>query len=167
MTKETLLIVGSDHKETIGDQIRKIADQLRDERDLQVKLTSRILGAAAQIAENHDRLIDEVVDMVEEDLEQKNNGCPRNTYTVENLKQRFKTLAAAKSFWGLKSRGWDDLVEKINESSIHKQIIAEQDRTSIPERLDIIEQEIKALRGDVGQILALLQQLMTVSQPHA
>lgn len=162
MTQETLLIVGSDRQETIGDKIRKIVGQLREETDLQVKLTSRILGAAAQIAENHDRLIDEVVDMVEEDLEQKNDVEPINTYTTESLKQRFKTLEAAKSFFGLKSKSWAALVKKLNESSTQKQIPSEQDRTSIPERLDIIEQEIKALRGDVGQIIALLQQLMTV-----
>jgi nitrogenase molybdenum-iron protein alpha/beta subunit len=161
MTQETLLIVGSDPKETLGDKIRKIVGQLREETDLQVKLTSRILGAAAQIAENHDRLIDEVVDMVEEDLEQKNNVEPLNTYTVENLKQRFKTLEAAKSFFGLKSRSWAALVKEINDSSIQNQLPAEQVRTSIPERLDIIEKEIKALRGDVGQILVLLQQLIT------
>ena len=160
MTQETLLIVGSDRKETLGDKIRKIVSQLREETDLQVKLTSRILGAAAQIAENHDRLIDEVVDMVEEDLEQKNDVNPLNTYTVENLKQRFKTLKAAKSFFELKSSSWDDLVKKINNSSIQNQGFAKQVKASIPERLDIIEQEIKALRGDVGQILVLLQQLM-------
>ncbi len=162
MTQEISAVILPQPPATLGDQIRKIADQLRDERDIQVKLTSRILGAAAQIAENHDRLIDEVVDMVEEDLEQKNNVDLLNTYTTENLKQRFKTLEAAKSFFGLKSKSWATLVKKINESAIQKQIPAEQDRTSIPERLDIIEQEIKALRGDVGQILALLQQLMTV-----
>lgn len=158
MTQETLLIVGSDRQETLGDKIRKIADQLRGERDLQVKLTSRILGAAAQIAENHDRLIDEVVDMVEEDLEQKNDVDPLNTYTVENLKQRFKTLKAAKSFFELKSGSWDDLVKKINASSNQNQVPAKQVKASIPERLDIIEKEIKAIRGDVGQILVLLQQ---------
>jgi Na+-transporting NADH:ubiquinone oxidoreductase subunit NqrA len=162
MTQETLLIVGSDRKETLGDKIRKIVGQLREETDIQVKLTSRILGAAAQIAENHDRLIDEVVDMVEEDLEQKNDGYPPNTYTVENLKQRFKTLEAAKSFFGLKSRSWAALVKEINDSSIQNQLPAEQVRTSIPERLDIIEKDIKAIHRDVGQILVLLQQLITV-----
>jgi nitrogenase molybdenum-iron protein alpha/beta subunit len=162
MTQETLLIVGSDPKETLGDKIRKIVGQLREETDIQVKLTSRILGAAAQIAENHDRLIDEVVDMVEEDLEQKNDVEPLNTYTVENLKQRFKTLGAAKSFFGLKSRSWAALVKEINDSSIQNQIPAEQVRTSIPERLDIIENDIKAIHRDVGQILVLLQQLITV-----
>ncbi len=162
MTQEISTIILPQPPATLGDQIRKIADQLRDERDLQVKLTSRILGAAAQIAENHDRLIDEVVEMVEEDLEQKNGVEPLNTYTKENLQQRFKTLEAAKSFFGLKSKSWAALIQKINESPIQKQIPVEQDKTSIPERLDIIEQEIKALRGDVGQILALLQQLMTV-----
>lgn len=162
MTQEISTIILSQREETLGDQIRKIADQLRDERDLQVKLTSRILGAAAQIAENHDRLIDQVVEMVEEDLEQKNDVEPLNTYTVENLKQRFKTLEAAKSFFGLKSKSWAALVKKVNESSIQNQLPAEQVTTPIPERLDIIEDEIKAMRKDVGHILALLQQLLTV-----
>ena len=162
MTQEILSTIHPQQQETLGDQIRKIADQLREERDIQVKLTSRILGAAAQIAENHDRLIDEVVDMVEEDLEQKNAMDSLKTYTVANLKQQFKTLAAAKSFFGLKSRSWDDLVEKINKSSSQNQISSEQARTAIPERLDIIEGEIKALRGDVGQILILLQQFMAI-----
>jgi hypothetical protein len=55
---------------TAGDRIRVIADQLKQETSLQIKATSRILGAAAQISENHDRLIDEVVELMEEDLEQ-------------------------------------------------------------------------------------------------
>jgi hypothetical protein len=51
-------------KLSLGDRIRGIANQLRQENDVQIKATSRILGAAAQIAQNHDHLIDEVVEMV-------------------------------------------------------------------------------------------------------
>ncbi|MCU0552665.1 MAG: hypothetical protein MUC48_25325 [Leptolyngbya sp. Prado105] len=62
------------HQATAGDRIRKIADQLKQETSLQIKATSRILAAAAQISENHDRLIEEVVEMVEEDLDQESQA---------------------------------------------------------------------------------------------
>jgi hypothetical protein len=58
----------SQEKTTVGEQIRQIADRLKQETSVQVHATAQILGAAAQISVNHDRLIDEVVEMVEEDL---------------------------------------------------------------------------------------------------
>lgn len=68
-SESEIILANSQPSPTFGDQARQIADRLRKETNLQVKLTAQILGAAAQIAENHDRLIDEVVDMVEEDLD--------------------------------------------------------------------------------------------------
>ena len=86
----------------LGDRIRGIADQLKQETHVQIKATSRILGAAAQISENHDRLIHEVSDMVQEDLDQVSalmpvELIPVELVEVEQLKQRFKTLAQAKT----------------------------------------------------------------------
>jgi hypothetical protein len=52
----------------LGDRIRAIANDLRDENDEQKKIAARILGAAAQMAQNYDNLVGEVVDMVGEDL---------------------------------------------------------------------------------------------------
>jgi hypothetical protein len=160
MSQESVPIIRTQRTETLGEQVRKIADQLKEERDLQIKVTSRILGAAAQIAENHDRLIGEVVDMVEEDLEQKNDAYPINIYTVETLKQQFKTLGEAKSHFGLKASSWAALVNKLNNSSVQNPTPTEHFRTSIPERLDTIGNEIKILRAQTSQILVLLQRLI-------
>lgn len=54
----------------LGNKIRAEVARLRAEREVQARAMARILGAAAQIADNHDRLIDEVVAVAEADLEQ-------------------------------------------------------------------------------------------------
>lgn len=150
--------------ETLGEQVRKVADRLRQETDLQIKVTSRILGAAAQIAQNHDRLIDEVVDMVEEDLEKKNlenqAHLPEatNTYTVDRLKKEYKTLREATAHFGIKAKSWDALVEKISISLPQKVVPTSNFETLVIERLNTIENEIGILRTEIGQVLLLLQQ---------
>jgi hypothetical protein len=158
MNSTTLNIEGSDRKETLGEQVRKVADRLRQETNLQIKATSRILGAAAQIAENHDRLIHEVVDIVEEDLGQHPQLPEINTYTVDILKQKFKTLSEAKTHFGVKANSWDALVKKTNISPLQKEVSANNSGNSITDRLDTIENELKIVRTDVSQILFLLQQ---------
>jgi hypothetical protein len=55
-------------KERLGDKMIALANTIKAENDLQIKITSRILDSAAQIADNHDRLITEVVEMVNDDL---------------------------------------------------------------------------------------------------
>ncbi|MGM3306682.1 hypothetical protein ACSQ6I_12015 [Anabaena sp. WFMT] len=109
-------------KAKLGDQIRNIADRLKQETEVQIKATSRILGAAAQISENHERLINEVVDMVEEDLEQKNLLYERYIYTVHILKQQFKTLREAKAHFNIKVNTWELLANKLNELSFQNNI---------------------------------------------
>jgi Inorganic Pyrophosphatase len=52
----------------VGDRIRSIADNLKSEKQTQIKATSRIIGAAGEMASNYDRLVDEVVESIEEDL---------------------------------------------------------------------------------------------------
>jgi len=159
MSQEPVTVIPTERSETLGEQVRRIADQLQEESNLQIKVTSRILGAAAQIAENHDRLIYEVVDMVEEDLDQKKHVQPINTYTIEALKQQFKTLSQAKSHFGLKVSSWAALVSKLNNLFAQNVTSTESPSASISERLDLIQSEIKVLRNDVGQVLALLKQL--------
>lgn len=44
---------------------------LKTETEVQKKATARILGAAAQMSQNQEKLIDEVVDMVEDDLKKQ------------------------------------------------------------------------------------------------
>lgn len=138
---------------TAGDRIRRIADQLRQETSLQIKATSRILGAAAQIAENHDRLIDEVVEMVEEDLEQQTQRQAGETVTVEQLKGQFKKLEQAKAYFGVKAKTWAMLAEKLNHRTPSPSNATE---VPISLRLDEIEQELKVLRADLTQALDLL-----------
>jgi hypothetical protein len=55
----------------LANRIREIADRLSAETELQKKYTARILGAAAQIAQNQDSLITEVARLAESDLKDK------------------------------------------------------------------------------------------------
>lgn len=135
---------------TMGDRIRGLAAQLQQETNLQIKATSRILGAAAQIAQNHDRLIDEVVEMVEADLEPPQISEP---VTIEQLKQRFKTLNQAKTHFGIKVSSWAGLVNKLNEPVEPSSF--DQD-AAVSQRLEAIEHELKAVRTDLNQALNLL-----------
>ncbi|MBE9105398.1 hypothetical protein IQ229_10730 [Nostoc cf. edaphicum LEGE 07299] len=117
MSKKSLPAMQKQGKARLGDQIRSIADRLKQETDVQIKTTSRILGAAAQIAENHDRLINEVVDMVESDLNAEKQVSQKHTYNVDILKQEFKTLRDAKAYFNLKVSSWESLVNKLNAAS--------------------------------------------------
>jgi len=147
------------NKQKLGDRVRSIADSLNHETELQIKATSRILGAAAQIAENHDRLIDEVVDMVEEDIDKKTQSYQTTIYTTALLKQQFKTLREAKTHFGLKAGSWAELAEKLNIST-PTLLPSEQFQPSVSERLNNIEGELKIMRSEIGQILHLLKQLV-------
>ena len=160
MSQEPVPIMRAQRKETLGDQVRRIADQLKQETGLQIKATSRILGAAAQIAENHDQLIDEVVDMVEEDLDKKTQVYQTNIYTIDALKQQFGTLREAKAHFGLKSGSWAALVNKLNKPPIQKLVPTDDSGSSVPERLEAIERELKIIRTETSQILSLLKQLL-------
>jgi hypothetical protein len=144
-------------KKTLGDRIRGIADQLRQETDIQIKTTSRILGAAAQIAQNQDRLIDEVVEMVQEDLDRQEQMALPQMYTVEQLKEQFKTLKAAKAHFNLKAGSWDTLVEKLNQTSAPATQEPAPVSGSIEQRLVAVEQQITALGQDMQQVLELLR----------
>lgn len=123
MSKKSLPTTQKKGKARLGDQIRSIADRLKQETDVQIQATSRILGAAAQIAENHDRLINEVVDMVESDLNAEKHVSKKYTYTVDILKQQFQTLRDAKAHFNIKVSSWESLVNKLNAASCQTTII--------------------------------------------
>ncbi|PMB20045.1 hypothetical protein CEN45_17785 [Fischerella thermalis CCMEE 5198] len=120
MSKKSASTTGTQRKAKLGDQIRNIANRLKQETEVQIKATSRILGAAAQISENHERLINEVVDMVEEDLNQQTQMYQKDIYTVDILKQQFQTLREAKDHFQLKATSWESLANKLNDSSSQK-----------------------------------------------
>ncbi|MBN3886154.1 MAG: hypothetical protein V7K64_25250 [Nostoc sp.] len=130
MSKKLLPSTQKKGKARLGDQIRSIADRLKQETDVQIQATSRILGAAAQIAENHDRLINEVVDMVESDLNAEKQVSNKYTYTVDILKQQFKTLRDAKAHFNLKVTSWESLVNKLNAVSCQTSIIQNQPQSN-------------------------------------
>lgn len=146
----------------LGDRIRTLTSQLRQERDVQIKATARILGAAAQIAVNHDRLIDQVVEMVEADLEQQSQLPASERYTVASLKQQFQTLKAAKTHFNLKTSSWDNLVAKLNQpaAATPSPMPKATAPASVAQRLTAIEQELHLLRGDMNQVLHLLTVLI-------
>jgi hypothetical protein len=123
MSNKSLPTTQKKGKARLGDQIRTIADRLKQETDVQIKATSKILGAAAQIAENHDRLINEVVDMVESDLNAEKQVYQKHIYSVDILKQQFKTLRDAKAYFNLKVSSWESLVNKLNAAFSETTII--------------------------------------------
>lgn len=55
----------------LSTRIRASADTLQAETEKQIKATSRILGATAQIASNQDKLIEEMSSLAESDLDAK------------------------------------------------------------------------------------------------
>jgi hypothetical protein len=146
------------NKPNLGDRIRGIADQLKQETHVQIKATSRILGAAAQISENHDRLIDEVSDMVQDDLARAAELEEIDSITIEQLKQKFKNLAQAKQYFNLKASSWAALTDKLNERTAVPQIIPAQ--SSISSRLDSIEVELKELRANLSQVTNVLKVIL-------
>jgi ABC-type phosphate transport system auxiliary subunit len=160
MSQELTPALEPKRKGTLGEQVRKIADQLQQDTELQIKATSRILGAAAQISENHVQLIREVVDMVEEDLD--NQACVYQTinFTVDTLKQQFRTLNEAKYYFGLKANSWAALANKLNNLSTQDSMPIDYDKNSISKRFDVIEGEIRAMRSEISQILFLLKLLI-------
>ncbi|MBH8574063.1 hypothetical protein I8752_13750 [Nostocaceae cyanobacterium CENA369] len=123
MSKKSVSNIGTQGKAKLGAQIRDIADRLKQETEVQIQATSRILGAAAQISENHERLINEVVDMVEEDLNQQTQTYHKDIHTVDILKQQFKTLREAKDYFKLKATSWESLANKLNALSSQKLVL--------------------------------------------
>jgi hypothetical protein len=145
----------------LGDRIRGVAAQLRQESDIQIKATSRILAASAQIAHNHDQLIAEVVDMVEDDLAQQgpeptaklSSAVP---YTVERLKQQFPKLEQAKAHFGIKAGSWDKLVAKLNQPLPAEAAALPPNPDTLLQRLDKLEHQMQTLQNDLQQVLGLL-----------
>ncbi len=165
MNQEPVPSAHSQRQASLGEQVRKIADQLKQETNLQIKATSRILGAAAQIAENQDRLIHEVVEMAEDDLAQPPQMFLTNAHTVDTLKQQFGTLSKAKAHFGLKAASWAALVDKLNPPSAQNSTPAQPVRPlASDERLETIEHELRLIRAELSQVLSLLKQL-TLDQP--
>lgn len=167
MANDSASMISASQPATLGDRLRSIAKELRQETETQIKATSRILGAAAQMAQNHDQLIGEVVEMVEEDLSRGSQHELPTTYDVANLKKDYKTLKAAKAHFGIKANSWDALAAKLKEANG----VPISSETSPPnnahgqvlERLDAIEQEIMSLQGSMEQVLALLQEMIKQS----
>ncbi|WP_204151478.1 hypothetical protein [Leptolyngbya sp. CCY15150] len=161
---------GSDlvpRKPTLGDRMREVANQLRQEKAIQIKATSRILGAAAQMSQNHDRLIDEVVVMVEDDLDRAAQAASATPYTVEVLKERFASFKEAKTQLGVKATSWTTLVDKLNAQHSPSASMPPQPANPPPQaqdvltqRLDSIEQEMRSMRREIHQILTLLERLV-------
>lgn len=153
----------STHQSTFGDRVRDIASQLRHESDIQIQATSRILGAAAQLAQNHDQLIDEVVEMVETDLAQQAQAAPIESPTIEHLQQRFKTLKAAKAHFGVKATSWAMLAAKLGQATANQPPTVVQPMPTQTQdwgpRIAAIEQDIHAIRQDLSQMANLLNLL--------
>ncbi len=168
MSHDSVSIIPNSQPKTLGDQLRDIAQELRQETNTQIKATSRILGAAAQIVQNHDQLIGEVVEMIEEDLNQSEQMASPVPYEVSDLKKEFKTLKVAKAHFGIKANSWDSLVAKLNEISgipdPNRTGMLNTTQNELLKRLDVIEQDIKSLHKSMEQMLGLLQEIAGQNQ---
>lgn len=165
MSDDLLPRMNTSGQVSLGDRIRGLADQLRQEQDIQIKATSRIMGAAAAIAQNHDHLIDEVVDMVEEDLERQDNSDLPLAIGVEQLKEQFPRLKDAKAHFNIKANSWNSLAEKLNKKSAPTRTQGNSAQpahpsTDISQRLETIETKLANLQGDMSQIKQLLTVLV-------
>lgn len=157
MDQDTVSIVSDSRPLTLGDRLRGIAQELRQETDTQIKATSQILGAAAMIAQNHDQLIGEVVEMVKEDLDR---GQSVVTYSVAVLKQQFKTLKTAKAHFGIKANSWDALVARLNAVNSPTANFLDPSPDEVSRRLGEVEAAVKSLQASVDQVLGLLRQMV-------
>jgi MoxR-like ATPase len=138
----------------LGDRIRNLTQKLRQEDEIQVKATVKILGAAAQMAQNYDRLVDEVVKVVEADLQHQ----PPITYTEKQLRQQFTNLKAAKSHFNIKASSWSVLVEKLNTQARQPSNLTED--ASLELRVKNLELGIQRIQVQMTDMLALINQLI-------
>ena len=158
--REDVTAIAPPAARTLGDRIRDMTQQLRQERTIQIQATSRILGAAAQLAINHDRLLDEVVEMVETDLDLQTR---QPMYTVQSLKQQFKTLKRATAHFQITANRWDVLVTQLNAAdSVVNTVPPVSDRPPetteppISDRLTHIEHAIHTMQQDIHHIHTVL-----------
>lgn len=91
-------VVPEPKKQTFADKMRATAQTLREETEVQKKATTRILGAAAQLAQNQEKLIDEVSTMVQSDLKKaKRKKKDEPTMTIIPGKGRQPSQAEIKT----------------------------------------------------------------------
>lgn len=163
MSDNPASLIPSNRSSKFGDRIRDIAGQLRQEKEIQIQGTARILGAAAKLAVNQDQLIDEVIEMVEEDLDrqtQLSKASQTIGYTIDQLKQQFNSLKVAKAHFGLKASSWQALADKLNGPTTDSAKVPSKVSSSTEKRLISIEQELQLMRADMRQIVELLEVLV-------
>ncbi len=137
---------------TLGDCLREVADRLTAEREIQIKATARILGAAAQIAQNHDRLISEVSEMVQEDLA---------VWEVERLKREFGTLKAACAHFGKTARRWQDLAAQLEPP----RALAPESPPDLAAQVARLQTQVQQLEDQVTTLQRALDRLQNLVVP--
>lgn len=145
-----------------SDKVRQVADELKVEDELQKRITARILGAAAQISNNHEHLIDEVAEVSRDDIDRIEALQSSPVHSVRQLKLKFKTLSQAKAHFGVTARSWKSLVEKLNSEV--SELMPEGDKRQeqgTTERLAQIEQRLEQLQVDVQTILGIVSKLIS------
>ncbi len=144
---------------TLGDRLREVADRLTAEQEIQIKATARILGAAAQMAQNHDRLIAEVSEMVQGDLA---------AGEVERLKREFGTLKAACAHFGKTARRWQDLAAQLSPSRAlppGEPLDGAAQVQRLQAQVQELEKRVATLQRTVEQLQALVDRLGRDSAP--
>ena len=78
--------------------------------------------------------------------------------TIDQLKKQFKTLSEAKKHFNLKANSWTALTDKLNQSIDVSPLNIEQ--SSVPQRLESIESQLKLLGDDLSQVRNLLAMIL-------
>jgi hypothetical protein len=149
---EAVVVAPDLPKSGLGDRIRNLTQQLREADQVQTEATVRILKAAAVMSQNYDRLVDEVVEVVEHDLAQP---IAATVHTEQSLKQQFASLKEAKSYFNIPARSWSALVEKLNERSTAVPIVATAP-VDLLQRITALETAVDGMRQEMMQIRSLL-----------
>ena len=128
-------------KGRLGDRMRAIAQELRQETEAQKQYTARMLGAAAQLAQNQDNLIDEVVDMVNEDLDQP-EALPEPTIGDMLAEQKAQEEGGG---------DWQARLDQLKQLGENPNIDAGSDSTSQEIELPNVSKKMKDIEGALLQ----------------
>ena len=96
--------------------------------------------------------------MIQEDLAQEATVEMGEIVTIDQLKKQFKSLSEAKKHFNLKANSWSALTDKVNQSIGISPLNTEQ--SSVSQRLESIESQLKLLGDDLSQVRNLLTMIL-------
>ena len=118
-----------------------LIDQLDELNQRDIQNTSRLLGVTASLYERLRGIVEAQRGTVAElPAEQE--------ISEEWLKKEFGSFTAAKSAYGVKARGWKDLVEKVKQQPLSSRPVA-------------LEKRVEQLEASVENLAQVLLQLLS------